>query len=477
MGTSHRRASLCRLAAMILLAVAGSAEGRLGLPDFTPLVRENTPAVVNISTTQKVTDQENDKARRSLQGPDERSLKDYFQQFFDDQLSPRAYDAQSLGSGFIITRDGYILTNAHVVEDARQIIVRLSDRREFDAQLVGTDARSDLAVLKIPARNLPTVTIGKSSSLQVGEWVLAIGSPFGFEHSVTAGIISAKGRNLPTENYVPFIQTDVPINPGNSGGPLINLDGKVVGINSHIYTRTGGFMGLSFAIPIDLAMDVANQIRKNGRVVRGWLGVLIQDVSRELAKSSGMDRPEGALVSRVIPDSPAARAGLMTGDVIVQYDGREVFMSASLPPMVGRTRVGEPVPIKVIRAGQLRELRAIIAELPAEGRLAGTILQPTAPAKVKRLGISVKVLGAEQAQASGMSTQGRGVMVTEVGEGPAQAAGIHRGDVITQFNRKRVRSIAGLRAIVNALQAGQVSAPLQLRRDGRERSLVVQLRQ
>lgn len=459
---------LYQLVAVLLVAAASNAQARFGLPDFTGLVRENAPAVVNISTSQKATEDGSREMmpRRQLPPPDHRPFDDDFQQFLDDQLSPKAYDAQSLGSGFIISKDGYILTNAHVVVAANQIIVRLSDRREFEAQLVGTDKRSDLAVLKIPARGLPTVTIGKSA-VQVGEWVLAIGSPFGFEHSVTAGIVSATGRNLPSEDYVPFIQTDVAINPGNSGGPLINLDGEVVGVNSHIYTRTGGFMGLSFAIPIGLAVNVADQLRDSGQVTRGWLGVLIQDVSRTLAKSFGMDRPEGALVSRVIPHSPAARAGLQVGDVIVGYGGHEVSVSGTLPPMVGRTGVGENVPLTVIRAGQLRQLHAIIAKLPSETQLSGKRLPQKTPAEVEQLGLTVKSLSQDQRHALGLGVGDPGVMVAEVRTGSARAAGIHQGDIIRSINRQPIESAMRLQEVVDALQAGHASVPVLIRRDGR----------
>lgn len=467
------REGLYRLAVMLLIAAAGNAQARFGLPDFTGLVRENAPAVVNISTSQKA-GEEGEESRPQPPFPQRRPFQDHFRQFFDDPLPPRAYDAQSLGSGFIISKDGYILTNAHVVVDAGQIIVRLSDRREFEARLVGLDKYSDLAVLKIPAQALPTVTIGKSAA-QPGEWVLAIGSPFGFEHSVTAGIVSATGRSLPSEDYVPFIQTDVAINPGNSGGPLINLDGEVVGVNSHIYTRTGGFMGLSFAIPIEIAMDVANQIRNSGKVTRGWLGVLIQDVSSGLAESFGMDKPKGALISRVIPHSPAAQAGFRIGDVIVGYGGHEVPESAALPPMVGRTAVGKDVPITVLRDGRLRQLHAFIAKLPTATQFSGELPQK-APAEVEQLGITVEALSGDQRRALGLGSDGPGIMVTEVQDGPARAAGMHRGDVITHVNREQIQSATGFQELIAAfLQARHAAVSMLIRRDGRDHTLVLQI--
>ncbi|WP_445938814.1 trypsin-like peptidase domain-containing protein, partial [Pseudomonas sp.] len=291
------------------------------LPDFTELVEQASPAVVNISTRQKVPDRAV-AGSGQLNAPDLEGLPPMFREFFERNIPQvprnpgggRQREAQSLGSGFIISADGYVLTNNHVIADADEIIVRLSDRSELEAKLVGTDPRSDVALLKVEGAGLPTVRLGKSEELKVGEWVLAIGSPFGFDHSVTAGIVSAKGRSLPNESYVPFIQTDVAINPGNSGGPLFNLAGEVVGINSQIFTRSGGFMGLSFAIPMSVAMDVADQLKTEGKVSRGWLGVVIQEVNKDLAESFGLDKPAGALVAQVLEDGPAAKGGLQVGD-------------------------------------------------------------------------------------------------------------------------------------------------------------------
>ncbi|TXH92520.1 MAG: Do family serine endopeptidase, partial [Pseudomonas sp.] len=313
------KSSLSGVFALLLLGQVALV--RAELPEFTELVEEASPAVVNISTRQNLPQRD-----VAIQGqmPDLEGLPPMFREFFERNVPqmPRApgggrqREAQSLGSGFIISDDGYVLTNNHVVADADEIIVRLSDRSELEARLIGADPRTDVALLKVEGRGLPTVMLGKSHALKVGEWVLAIGSPFGFDHSVTAGIVSAKGRSLPNESYVPFIQTDVAINPGNSGGPLFNLDGEVVGINSQIFTRSGGFMGLSFAIPIDVAMDVANQLKAEGKVSRGWLGVVIQEVNKDLAESFGLDKPAGALVAQVLEGGPAARGGLQVGDVI-----------------------------------------------------------------------------------------------------------------------------------------------------------------
>ena len=331
--------------ALLLACVVAPARAQLdlqNLPDFTSLVDAAAPAVVNISTTQRPQVQQpqtdgdgQDSLPRLPPGmelpdlPEDSQIYDLFRRFFGEregQQGPRqpppGRDGQSLGSGFIVSQDGFIITNNHVVAGADEVIVRLNDRRQFIAEVVGTDERSDIAVLKVEADDLPTVPLGRDYDLKVGEWVLAIGAPFGFDFSVTAGIVSAKGRSLPSESYVPFIQTDVAINPGNSGGPLFNLAGEVVGVNAQIFSRTGGFMGLSFAIPIDVAMDVADQLRDTGRVSRGWLGVLIQDVTRELAESFEMEKPEGALVARVLDGSPAAEAGFEVGDIVLAFDGR-----------------------------------------------------------------------------------------------------------------------------------------------------------
>jgi serine protease Do len=323
------------LAVLISIPLAVQA----ALPDFTTIVDAAKDSVVNIST--KTRAKKSDTSEYNIpELPEGSPFGELFEKFFDrDELDRRGRESQSLGSGFIISKDGYILTNHHVVTGADEVIVRMSNRKEYVARLVGSDEASDVAVLKVDAdEDLPVLRFGDSEKLKVGAWVLAIGSPFGFDHSVTAGIVSAKGRSLPSDNYVPFIQTDVAINPGNSGGPLFNLDGEVIGINSQIYSRTGGFMGLSFAIPIEMAVDVADQIKETGSVSRGWLGVLIQEVTRELAESFGMENPHGALVAKVLDDSPAAAAGLEVGDVIVEFNGKKVMRSSGLP-QIGRAHV------------------------------------------------------------------------------------------------------------------------------------------
>ncbi len=454
------------LLALSILTLNQTVQAR-ELPEFTRLVEAYGPAVVNISTKQST-------ARRALPPgmempdlPKGTPWDDLFRHFFGEGEGggmPQEREARSLGSGFIIDKDGYILTNNHVVEEADEIVVRLSDRRELVAELIGGDKRSDIALLKVDASDLPVVKIGKSKELKVGEWVMAIGTPFGFDHSVSVGVVSALGRSLPSENYVPFIQTDVAINPGNSGGPLFNLDGEVVGINSQIYSRTGGFMGLSFAIPIDVAMDVTRQLKEQGHVTRGWLGVLIQDVTRELAESFGMDKPIGALVAQVLDDSPAGKAGIEVGDVILEYNGEEVQYSSDLPPMVGRTRVGDAARVKVLRDGKARTLKVRIGELPEEEEALQQSEKPSAKTATDRLGLSVSDLDAEQRKA--LELDKGGVLVKEVVAGAAANAGIQRGDVITRLNNKAVESSKQFKSLVEKLPAGKSVPVLVMRRSG-----------
>lgn len=377
---------------------------------------------------------------------------------------PEEYDAQSLGSGFIIQPDGYILTNYHVVSEAEEILVRTSDRKELVATVIGGDKRSDIALIKVDATDLPVANIGRSSELKVGEWVLAIGSPFGFDHSVTAGIVSAKGRNLPTENYVPFIQTDVAINPGNSGGPLFDLEGNVVGVNSQIFSRTGGFMGLSFAIPIDVAMSVADQLRTKGKVSRGWLGVVIQDVTRELAESFGMEQSRGALVSKVLPDGPAASAGMQVGDVIVSFNGRDVTSSATLPPLVGASPVDEAAEIAVLRGGEEKTVSVVIGELPTEEELQ-VVAGRTSQGFSSRLGLRVSPLSPEQRAELGVD-RNAGLVVEEVQKGVGQAAGLEVGDVILQVDGEWMESVERFHEIIGALPARRSVAILVHRDQG-----------
>ena len=442
------------------------------LPDFTTLVEKNNTAVVNISTTQKISPNERPQLPEGLDIPEGTPLDEFFKHYFGEGGpggpggqgdGGQPSEVKSLGSGFVISPDGYILTNQHVVKDADEIVVRLQDRRELVAKVVGSDKRSDIALLKIEATNLPVLNIGSSEGLKVGAWVLAIGSPFGFDHSVTAGIVSAKGRSLPSDNYVPFIQTDVAINPGNSGGPLFNMDGQVVGVNSQIYSRTGGSMGISFAIPIEVAMKVVDQLKTSGHVSRGWLGVQIQDVTRELAESFGMKKPQGALVSKVLPKSPAEAAGLQIGDIITECNKQEIISSATLPPLVGNAKIGETAALTLIRQGQSKEVQVKIGVLPEED-------EPVASApevggkEVNRLGVSVSSLTAEQREQ--LEVKQNGLLVQDVKPGPALDAGIRRGDVILRIQDQVIKDVKQFNDVVKGLPKGKSIAMLVQRRGG-----------
>ncbi|MDX1513132.1 MAG: DegQ family serine endoprotease [Gammaproteobacteria bacterium] len=445
-------------AALLVLSHAASARP---LPDFTNLVKQYSPAVVNISTSQK---QRQSRQRPQLPKgfeipdlPEDSPFNEFFRRFFGEG-EIEEFNTQSLGSGFIISADGYVISNNHVIKDADEIIVRLSDRREFVAKLIGSDDRSDVALLKIEAKDLPVVKLGTDYELKVGEWVLAIGSPFGFEHSATAGIVSAKGRSLPRENYVPFIQTDVAINPGNSGGPLFNLDGEVVGVNSQIFSRTGGFMGLSFAIPINVAMNVADQLRTKGRVSRGWLGVLIQDVTRELAESFGMEKPEGALIAKVLPDSPAEKAGFQVGDIVMSFGGKHVMRSSQLPPIVGSSKVGDRVPVQILRNGKSEMLTVEIAELPEEEEIKLAAGGDPGAAKADKLGLSVTDLTDELRKKH--EVKENGVLVEDVSPGPASRAGVRKGDVILMLNNTKVKDSAHFAELSKDLPEGKAVSVL-----------------
>jgi serine protease Do len=448
----------------VFMMVLGSQAVIAQLPDFTEMVKTNGVAVVNISTTQK--------AKPAVKGMPKNQqmpegmppeMEELFKHFFNDPNGGGfgdSEDTQSLGSGFIISQDGYILTNHHVVKDADEIVVKFSDRRELVAKLIGSDARTDIALLKVQAADLPVVSIGSPNDLKVGEWVLAIGSPFGFEQSVTAGIVSAKGRSLPGGNYVPFIQTDVAINPGNSGGPLFNMDGKVVGINSQIYSRTGGFMGLSFAIPMDVVMNVVQQIKTGGKAAHGWLGVQIQDVTRQLAESFGMKKPQGALVSKVMPNSPAEKAGLQIGDIITEFNGKPIESSADLPPMVGMTPINEEGKLTVIRQGDTETIAFKVGLLPDEE--AKMPLHKTEAKPTNKLGITVADLTDEQREA--LENTKNGVLVQDVESGSAADAGIQAGDVILRIQNNVVRNVNDFDKIVKNLPVGKSVAVLIQRR-------------
>lgn len=453
-------------ATLFLSGAAGARE----LPEFTKLVEKYGPAVVNVSTRQTVSPEQSG-SPHGLQIPDlpEGSpWDDLFRHFFDGPQGPdpgpEGFEGRSLGSGLIVESDGYIITNNHVVDGADEIMVRLNDRRELKAEVVGTDKRSDIALLKVDAADLPVVKIGNSRDLKVGEWVMAIGSPFGFDHSVSVGVVSAVGRSLPSENYVPFIQTDVAINPGNSGGPLFNLDGEVVGINSQIYSRTGGFMGLSFAIPVDVAMNVVRQLKDSGHVSRGWLGVVIQDVNRDLAESFSMDKPSGALVAKVLDDSPAGKHGLQVGDIIMEFNGAPVNYSSDLPPLVGRAAVGKAAKVKIIRNGNIRTLNVTIGQLPEEEKLASMDDRPGSGSE-DRIGVTVSELTPEQRGELELQHD-VGVLVTDVRAGPARNAGIRPGDVIVRVQNVDIGSPKQLREVIAGLPEGGSVPVLVQRREG-----------
>ncbi len=447
------------LAALMALPLGAGA----ALPDFTEIVDDAKDSVVNISTKSKPT-RSNSREFEMPEIPEDTPFGELFEKFFDRDEFNRRRDGQSLGSGFIISRDGYILTNHHVIAGADEVIVRMSNRNEYTARIVGSDEASDVAVLKIDGDNLPTLKIGDSDELKVGEWVLAIGSPFGFDATVTAGIVSAKGRSLPSDNYVPFIQTDVAINPGNSGGPLFNMDGEVIGINSQIYSRSGGFMGLSFAIPIEMAVDVADQIKETGKVSRGWLGVLIQEVTRELAESFGMDNPHGALVARVLENSPAAEAGIEVGDVIVEFNGKKVIRSSALPPMVGRAKVGDESSVTVIRDRRSQQIDVLIAQLPTTITQAAYTPSEEQGSENSMLGMKVEELSSSVQKRLKVES---GVQVVEVDEvGPASEAGILQGDVITMIDNREIDSLDDCEDITKDLKSGKSVALLVQRRAG-----------
>ena len=442
------------LAAGIVLG--GSAYAR-ELPDFTDLVEKQGPAVVNISTTQII---------RNAHGlpnlPEGDPFYEFFRRFAPQM--PREQESQSLGSGFIISTDGYIMTNAHVVDSAEKITVRLTDKREFRAKVIGADRRTDVALLKIEATGLPKITLGDPNKLKVGEWVVAIGSPFGFDSSVTAGIVSAKGRSLPQDNFVPFIQTDVAINPGNSGGPLFNMNGEVVGINSQIYTRSGGSMGLSFAIPIDVATQVTEQLRSTGKVTRGRIGVTIQELTRELAESFGLSKPAGALISNVEKNGPADKAGIEASDVILKFDGKPVNGSSDLPRMVAATKPGSKVAVELWRKGGSRQVTVEIAEMPEEGKLARAAkkLADDVAEAISRLGIAVSELSKEQLQE--LQING-GLLVEEVKGPAARAAGLQHGDVLLAIGNIPIRSLSQFNEILKQVAKGRNVALLVRRGD------------
>ncbi len=430
------------------------------LPDFQTLVKENGKTVVKISVA---TESKTMDLRGALPDFDSDQIPEFFKKFLEqmpEMPKPEKRKGQGFGSGFIISEDGYVVTNAHVVRDATEITVSLQDRTSLKAKLIGSDIRSDIAVLKVEAEGLPTATLGDSDDVKVGQWVLAIGSPFGFEYTATQGIVSAVARSLPDETYVPFIQTDVAVNPGNSGGPLYSTDGKVIGVNSQIYSRSGGYMGLSFAIPINVAKDVINQIRSKGYASRGWLGVMIQDVDQSLAESFGLDKPEGALVAQVTEDSPALKGGIKVGDIILEFNGHSVGRSSDLPPLVGSASIDTPVSVVVMRSGKRKSLDVKVGELQS-----GEKAEITSKKKTDESGLGATVQDLTDEQKSELEIES-GVAILEVNSnGAAATAGIRAGDVLVSFNRETITSVAQLRELVKDAPRDE-AFPILIRRNG-----------
>ena len=449
---------MVRACLIFFLALSVVRGANADLPDFTQIVDASAPAVVKI-----LVEYESDQTQYQDQMEE---LPEYLRRFFEFRGGPPVpRERAGMGSGFVVSEDGYVVTNNHVVDNAKKVVVRLSDRREFDAEVIGADARSDLAVLKIDARDLTALSLADDADVKVGQWVLAIGSPFSLDFSVTAGIVSALGRSLPTEsgdNYVPFIQTDVAINPGNSGGPLFNLEGEVIGVNSQIFTRSGGSIGLSFAIPASVVKNVVGQIQANGMVERGWLGVSIQDVDRNLADSFGLDRPRGALIAQVGKESPAERAGLLSGDVIVQFDGEDIETSADLPHVVGLIAPGTLCTVNIIRDGSEQTLEVEVGGLSAD-QVARVDAGVSEDGALVLLGM--RVAPADSAALAEMGLAG-GVVITEVEPGSAAAAsGVREGDILTRFGSTAVTRIRDLEEASEGLTPG-ASVPLRLIRGG-----------
>ena len=449
--------------APLLLVLVSATAFAADLPDFTGLVEKYGPAVVNVRATGNA-----DAQTQGMDPNDQQQVPEIFRRFFGPNMpQPRDSGVRiSMGSGFIISPDGYVLTNNHVVDGSDHVTVRLSDRRELDAKVVGTDAQYDIALLKIKATNLPVVSIGDSKAVKAGQWVVAIGSPFGFDHSVTAGIVSAVGRNFGAadQEYVPFIQTDVPINRGNSGGPLFNLDGQVIGINSQIFSNTGGFMGVSFAIPIDIAMSAVEQIKTTGRVSRGMIGVQIQNVDRENAKALGLPQIGGALVNKVTPGGGADKAGVQIGDVILGFNGHDVAMSSDLPPLVGSTKPGSKAELKIWRNGKTMTLPVMVAELPSSKEALANARGASAAAAGNALGIVVDELTAEQRKQLGI-TSDEGIVVKRVTGMAARRAAIAPGDVILMVGRKPVKSVADFNTMLKGAKPGDAVMLLVRRGD------------
>ncbi|AQQ68028.1 serine peptidase [Microbulbifer agarilyticus] len=459
----------CSQFLLVLCLLFSTSAFARGLPELTDLIEQNSPAVVKINTVER-----NRTSRNSIPPRYQQDIPDIFRHLLEPRQRQQRPVA-SMGSGFIISKDGYVVTNNHVVDGADEVRITLTDRREFEAKVVGTDPRSDLALLKVEGDDLPVVRWGDSEGIKVGEWVVAIGSPFGLDYSASAGIVSAMGRSIPNEsreNYVPFIQTDVAINPGNSGGPLFNLEGEVVGINSQIYTRSGGSIGLSFAIPASLAQDVVAQLKEKGRVDRGWLGVGIQDVDRKLAKAMGLGKPAGALVGQLEAGSPAEKAGIQVGDIITRFDGEQIVTQGDLPHVVGRTRPGAEVPVLLMREGKERKLSVRVGALPSddEGFAQSSVTTSSDVGGV--LGLVVEDIPDNLKQRLGVEN---GVLVKQVVPGKAGAnAGLRSGDIIAQLGFEQVESLTDYDKVVKKLPKGEL-LPIRFFRGGQPTFRTIQI--
>ena len=414
-------------------------------PDFTKIVEENMPAVVIVNATRSSNISQNNEFQNPPGMPEE--FNDLFKKFFDERQNTPKRGQPSSGSGFILSSDGYIMTNHHVVSGSDNISILTNDRTTYEAELIGSDKRSDLALLKIKARNLPVVKIASMDNVKLGEWVLAIGSPFGFHQTVTAGIVSGKQRKLAGDNYVPYIQTDVAINPGNSGGPLFNLSGEVIGVNAQIYSRTGGFMGVSFAIPSDTVNDVYYQLKTKGKVSRGWLGVYIQEIDNKLAKSFGMSKPKGALVSKIIADSPAEKAKLQQGDVILKFNGVDIKKSTDLPLVVGQARVGESFKVQIIRNKMIMSIPITLEELPTEDKIASIDTKKFVVDSIS--GIAVKNLTPVEKNTFQVKS---GVVVTNIDESINNNYDLKQGDIITKINNKAINNVNDFAETLNSVR-------------------------
>ena len=427
-----------------IFIISGNAHAA-SYPDFTRIVEDNMPAVVIVNATRSANVSNNNDFQNPPGMPDE--FNDLFKKFFDERQKSPKRGQPSSGSGFILSSDGYIMTNHHVVNGSDNITILTNDQVTYDAKLIGSDKRSDLALLKINARNLPVVKIASMDNVKLGEWVLAIGSPFGFNQTVTAGIVSGKQRKLAGDNYVPYIQTDVAINPGNSGGPLFNLSGEVIGVNAQIYSRTGGFMGVSFAIPSDTVNDVYYQLKTKGKVSRGWLGVYIQEIDNKLAKSFGMDKPKGALVSKIIPNSPAEKAKLQQGDVILKFNGTDIKKSTDLPLVVGQARVGESFKVQIIRNRMTLNIPITLEELPTEEKIASIDTKKVIVDSIS--GIAVKNLTLNEKNTLQVKS---GVLVTDIDESINNKYDLKQGDIITKINNKIINNVDDFTKILNSVK-------------------------